>query len=961
MSESIQEEKKVFIPPLEDWQNRLERHFNDLSRKRSDINLPVFALEHGLSLQEIEKLNNLLREYITSGQRLSTYWLLWVVYATEIGYHYTGQEFWQSFETQTPGWESHNRASLKSWFIKFQKSFNGYVPEGLWAQQFPIIAYPITHAILPVYLQYHFVRLLYTLRFKLVGLKEINSSTVGNLLSSYSYNATSRFERFLEQEELTGRIALGLLGLTPANEQEPITSDTLKRIIADLDKARNLSSWFKDTYDYVDRFKGIKPSKISNDRGARNTRESESKSGNPDLRPKLTLIYSLGNKWILFVAVSDFKPIFAFDPKIKEFLKRSRCKISGATDMKPRGWSLSGIRTSKLKSWPEPEKPLIEFEQKNEILNNILNNDCRMDAGPTWLFKIGSDGIAREVKSRNVHPGNKYILVCLDGYERRLSKLETECTLDCEGVYGLLLIIPDVLSLDDEVILGSLNLQTIRTVKVWPAGLPCRNWGGDGTSEWLSTESPTFGIVSDYPVSSYLVRIDDESVLSLNGKNTGEPYFFQIDALPPGKYRLSISAIRDTTCAKRSETISAYLDVNIRDPEQWIPGKPSHSGMIVSIDPYDADLDELWENKVNISISGPPSNSAAFSIKLFNSDHKCVLNKNIGTNFKLPLNSTSWQQQFEQLKKSHEFQYLESTTADLEINGNELGKYSLHFERKVTPLRWIARSSDKDYSLRLIDDTGCIGEPEVAFYSMEQPAKRKSLHEINSRDEFFPIKPGGLYVASHETHRDSVAISCLSRGNGFEKLGLSTDLSDILDGTIQITEALVALREWMDARLVGGLVEIRQLQIVRNLHSAIYSSLCGKDWGDIEAAYLSDIKNQTISDVLYKKITRVTSGFSAMLEKERNIFAGDLEDATEWYTALAARYDVCHDKNLCRFSIQLACTPFVLSMHDAGEFEKFLRQVKSNNSVLRGVRYSILIMLQKDDFDLVQENFRRLI
>lgn len=961
MTGPTQEEKQDHVSPLEEWQNRLEHHFCELSQKRSGINLPVFALEHGLSVQEAEELNRLLRDYITTRQRLGKYWLLWVVYATEIGYHYTGQEFWQSFETQTPGWESHNRTSLKNWFIKFQTTFNGYVPEGLWAQQFPIIAWPITHAILPVYLQYHFISSLYTLRFKLVGLRDFNSSTVGSLLSSYTYNATSRFARFLEQKELTGRITLGLLGLTPNDEQEPISSHTLKRIIADLDKARNLRSWFKDTYDYVDRFKGLRQSKPIEGRLSKNPKDSESSSAHPDIRPKLTLRYSSDKKWIPQIVVADFNPIFAFNPQIKEFLKGSRCKISGATDMKPRGWTLSGHRTAKIKAWPEADRPLIEFEQKNEILNGILNINCRMDSGPTWLFEIGSDGIAREVKGRNVHPGNKYILVCLKGHERKANRLETECNLDCEGVYGFQLTIPGVVSHDDEEILEGLNLKTARTVKVWPAGLPCHNWDGEGTSEWLTTQSPTFGIVSDYPVSSYLVRIDDESVLSLTGKNAGEPSFFQIDALPPGKYLLSISAIRGTTCAKRGETISAYLNLNIRDPEQWIPGKPSHSGMIVSVDPYDADLDELWENKINISVSGPPSNSATFTIKLYNSDHKCVLNSNIGTNFRLPLNSTSWQKQFEKLKKSHEFQYLESTTADLEINGNELGKYSLHFERKVTPLRWIARSSDKDYSLRLIDDTGCNGDPEIAFYSMEQPAKRKILHEINSQDEFCPIKPGGLYVASHETHRDSVAISCLSSGSGFEKLGLSTDLSDILDGTTQITEALAVLREWMDARLVGGLVEIRQLQIVRNLHNAIYSSLCGKDWGDIEAAYLSDINNQTISDSLYKKITRVTSGFSAMLEKERNIFAGDLEDATEWYSELAARYDVCQDKNLCRFSIQLACAPFVLPIRDFGELEDLLQQVKSNSSVLRGVRYSILIMLQKDDFDLVQENFRRLI
>ena len=39
--------------PLDQWQERLERHFEDLARKRAGSGFPIFALEHGLNDDEL--------------------------------------------------------------------------------------------------------------------------------------------------------------------------------------------------------------------------------------------------------------------------------------------------------------------------------------------------------------------------------------------------------------------------------------------------------------------------------------------------------------------------------------------------------------------------------------------------------------------------------------------------------------------------------------------------------------------------------------------------------------------------------------------------------------------------------------------------------------------------------------------------------------------------------------------
>lgn len=116
--------------PLEYWQAKLDRHFQELARERESSERPLFAFEHCLTLEELEQVARLLKEHLAAGNRPGAYWLLWVIYATEIGYAYEGDEYWQSFEKKTPHWEPFHRYSLKRWFLKFQRTYSSFVPSG---------------------------------------------------------------------------------------------------------------------------------------------------------------------------------------------------------------------------------------------------------------------------------------------------------------------------------------------------------------------------------------------------------------------------------------------------------------------------------------------------------------------------------------------------------------------------------------------------------------------------------------------------------------------------------------------------------------------------------------------------------------------------------------------------------------------------------------------------------------
>ena len=170
--------------PLEDWQRRLERHFAQLAQARSHSGFPLFALEHDLTDSEFEEIGTQLRSRLALGLRLDPHWLLWVVYATELGYDYDGGEYWHSFEERTPRWrDKGSRNQIREWFSRFQLVYQGVTPSGTWVGQFPIIAWPITHAILSKYLQWQFAKALYDLRYRLAGLEALSAEAVGDDLA----------------------------------------------------------------------------------------------------------------------------------------------------------------------------------------------------------------------------------------------------------------------------------------------------------------------------------------------------------------------------------------------------------------------------------------------------------------------------------------------------------------------------------------------------------------------------------------------------------------------------------------------------------------------------------------------------------------------------------------------------------------------------------------------------------
>lgn len=939
--------------PLDKWQEHLEGHFAALAVSRTASGFPIFALEHGLTEEEFDDIADQLRARVAARKRFAPHWLLWAIYAAERGYSYTGGEYWPSFEESTPGWEYKDRYKLPGWFAKFQKTYNGVVPSGPWAGHFRIIAWPITQAVLPRYLQRHFAKALYELRFRLASLTSIDPAAIGRMIAA-NYHGSTRFEEFLQQEELVGRIVLALLHQDPREGEEPLLPSTLERITSDLERVRSARDWLKEASRVVtDRFKGIgrgvgprgfaaglEPGGLPRDREPL-----------PDIRPDLQLRYAGNDTWTLLLDLPSFKSIAALNADIRQFLRRTRCSINGAEGKKSVGWVLSGNRRAVLKKWPDPEKPLVRFDQSQAAVDHLLETECRMTTGPVWLFRVGRDGLAREIAGRIMRPGQEYVIAS-ENAPRDLQDGMHPCTIDCHGIEAVRVTVPPDVSADYIHWLSKHGLELARTIRVWPAGLPGRNWDGEGRSEWLTTEMPCLGIVPDHPVDSYVISLDGKASTVARAGPTGQPTFIRLPQLDAGTHLLTVQAQRSAALDDITKTSAheGFVELRVREPEPWIPGTASHAGLIVTGDPHDAGLDTFWENRFNLSVVGPEHRSVTATVILEDAKGEEVFGGQVNASLELPITPDAWHRRFGDFLKREqcEWRYLEASAGILKINGQELGEFTLRFEHEAQPLRWVLRHENGRLIVRLVDDTGQEdGHLKCRYFSMEEPARIARLDAASALAGTQLEPPGGLFTAQSGDYRDTILVSAGLTGAGLEGLGVTPRYDDVRDDPAAVIRALRILRYWRKARLAGFVAGARRQQVMDGLLLAIYGILCGPQWIRAERRFLDNPNAPRAADNLQAAIGK-HGGYSAVLRRDAAGIDHRFASITTWYADLAKRYGVCRDPGLCAFAIRLASQPHRLPRLFGDELEGLLVRLKSSPVLLRGARFLALLSATHD-------------
>src|SRR5205823_6608572 len=111
----------------------------------------------------------------------------------------------------------------------------------------------------------------------------------------------------------------------------------------------------------------------------------------------------------------------------------------------PMNWLLMGTQRRALKSWPGADRQLITFERANPVLEQVLRSEARLSEGPVWVCRIRDDGLATDIPGRVVRPNQTYIVLSEvplpDG-----QPMLTPCAVDCDGIYGGVLDVPETLT-----------------------------------------------------------------------------------------------------------------------------------------------------------------------------------------------------------------------------------------------------------------------------------------------------------------------------------------------------------------------------------------------------------------------------------------------------------------------------------------------------------------------------------
>ena len=946
-----------------DWTPRLSRHFAALRDRRAEdgTTRPVFALEHGLGESERQDLAEALRAEIAHRAPSDLHWLLWVVYSSELGYGYSGDEYWRTFERETPGWILHgDRHWIRNCFKKFQREYGGAVPSGAWAKHFTIICWPITHALLPKDLQQQFAEVLFQLRNSFSGELLESPLQLGERIALHSWNASSRFLNLAQEKLFLGQIAAALLLEDHAGSGELIHPATLERIRSDLDCERRSRDWIRRARRFAkDRVKvrGLGVTTGSLPRADQAKREVQALGIEP--RVVLRPMDLERCAWKVSLEIPNLSHLLVGYPEAKTALTSSRCVVAGASGRPlARGRCLFDEQCVILVRWPSDDEVLLQFEHSHEHLDYLLRTDCLLRPGPTWLFRIASDGLANEVRGMRVRPGGRYVVVSTKGPFPPSAQVQP-VDLQCKGVHGALLDLPAIVSPTWEHTIRVLGLHQSRSIEVWPAGLAAAAWDGDGHAEWLPYERPCLAIRADLPLEGLSVLRGSESgpPIELGSVEPGEPIFLELEPLLAGHHRLRFTA---RPAPSAGDEVFGDLDVMIRVREvRTRPQGIGSSGLLdVQLEPLTPSLEQLWEGSGELTILGPVGRQVSCRVALFNDQGDSAIVAKQLPQMKLPVSNDTWREIFEKYfckSNAAKEAYDVARSCSIEFRADELGAFSVECKREFVPLRWSVHGRrGQDYIVRLFDDSGLDDQATVTHFPFETPTDENDMGYCS---EYAAPSSGGMYVA--RLPHTNAAVLVPPEIRELSNLRCNPTISSTTRSVESIQHLLSLARVWGQAKLPGDLaVALRRRDVLYRFVSHIFLLVCGENWERAESVALGGRSGLTgLTAAISQR--RNETGVGVALELESVNLAGkSCHERVERLASITTSFHLLPSPGsagrldarwISEFALRVASDPSSVEEWAGEELRAGLAVLLESTTLARAARYLVLSVAQHFD------------
>jgi hypothetical protein len=915
---------------LDEVQERLKDHFGALSAARKALGYPVYAIEHDFSEQERAAVRGELDAGLRSLRLPSPkHWLVWIAAAAEVGYAYDGDEYWQSFAAAFPSWRVYgNRELVRTWYKDFVQVYRGVRPQGAWAQQFPIIALPITHAIVPHYLQRLLIDHVSNCSGDLRALGDASASEIGTVLRDRYYGGFRRFSRFLEETELTGRLILALRDEEIEEQTPRFSPPTFRRIVGDIEGLPQSASKLRRVQRVLREARVAAQSRFYRSSPSIPGRTGTASTTRP---AKLFARRDEDGRWSLRVRVSGFEREMLANADALREVDRGRVRFTDAAA----GWMPGAALRTYAKGFERIakvlpiERPLLEIQGDNEKLSPVLTAATMLSGPPPYLLRCHID-TAHQVEGRHVRAGESYLWLSSAAPTEQFTALfrPTPLHLELAGLIGVEFAAPSHFERDHLAALTACGIGHAVTVRIGSAGLSVRWSEAEAAQVWLDTEEPILRLTADFPVSEYVIDLDNDRTRI---PTTERSMFVSLGKPGVGRHVLEVGA---TTPAPGLRIQAERFEFIVRPSESWTANTPTRSGLDLIAIPNAATIEDVIAGRASIEVRGPPTRPAEIRASLYANNGEEVRDDRLHR-ARLPIQAGQLRKAIETLARPDWSEAMESAArVELRVSVDGLGSAHLDFAHAVEPIRWKLERVEAQWIGRLIDEGDNAPDIRVAMFSMSAPADPVSIATDDALRGIALDPPGALLLARHNGLATAAAMSLVA-GEGPMAIqdmlpecrcGGSEDDSDDLRRLVR------AYRLWTRAVLRGPWAQLRRAHVQRELRRAHVRVLAGDRWAEQWSRFIDGEGDlfDAIRDI------REHIGFGPAVVRSKDLLTAEVTAAASAFADLAERYRVEDNKAVSRDAALLAFDPDQLAWKTPTAAREASEQLVGKHGLIKG-------------------------
>ncbi|WJR32511.1 hypothetical protein P3F83_18565 [Mycobacteroides immunogenum] len=819
--------------PLEQLHQRIDAHFRQLAEERQELGagIPVFALEHGLDDGDLAELRDVVRVAVAQGLglRYRKWWLPFVVYAAELGYRYVGGEYWHTFEVETPRWDEINdRDWVRSQFRKFADQYCGVRPKGAFAKNFPIIAWPITHAVLPIYLQRHLAHLLYGFRTGLTSDLLNDPEALGARLAARAGGYTERFRIFCENTSLLGSVAIALLG--DGSQAPYLLASTQQRLVEDLSTEQESRQWLTSAQRTASRVRA-KGFAARAGEPATPRALNAGRVVSPRVDPRLRL-RRRDDKWQVWAHLPDLTSLSLILGEGADELRGRNAVVQGVDGMLPTDMHLRSGQMKRLNQWPSAGRPFMQLKGASAETNAVIAAQCAMGGGPAWLFRLQQPTeLAEQIKSCVIRPGRKYIVVQREGSTPLQLPWSSEVPLEVTGVCATALDVPLLLDESARSALVAAGLTVITDFTVQPIGLVASAWDGEGEMEWLADGAAAIAITSEIAPLHCVVRLDG-TTYRIPWPTAQRELLLQLGDLEVGRHELVVQLVSGDHSMTKPES----LFVTIRDPQIRPDSATAAEGIRMFVSPSRPTLADLWDGHASLSIEGPPNSTANLQV-LLKSDTGSELAQ-IELSESLPVTESQWTAIAARIREEPKFAdgYDDAESVKITVSRAGVGFATLTCDRGFQPLRWkIKRLHHGEGFTACLADRTDGSNTQAELFSVRDPLTPAAV----ASGAVIPVPAlGGLLRATSGDLQQAIVLP--TQPTEVLQAGQLRPHVDAGGGSSQaiILRLAQAYRMWAEAERPGDpFGQYVQRCVLEALTREAVSSVTGTFWASVERRF----------------------------------------------------------------------------------------------------------------------------